>query len=245
MCGRFAVIGPADDLIALFDIDRVGEHLPEPSFNIAPTDTVSIVLDSVPKDAEDDQPVRRLEAARWGLVPAWAKDVGVGTRAFNARIESLVDNNMFKNAVRKRRAIVPATGYYEWRLVDGIKQPEFIHLPDELTVFAGLYEWWRDPSKGDDDPDRWVLSTTIITRDAVGDLGSIHDRMPVFLAPELIDEWLDPHADISAELLGAVAEGGAEMAGRMEHYEVGREVGNVRNNGPELLEPLDQPGQRA
>lgn len=238
MCGRFVVAGAAEDLVALFDVDRVGEHLPEPSFNIAPTDTVSIVLDSVPKDADDGEPVRRLEAARWGLVPAWAKDVSIGVRAFNARIESVAENNTFKTAVRKRRALVPATGYYEWHLVDGVKHPNFIHLPDELTVFAGLYEWWRDRSKSDDDPDRWVLSTTILTRDAVGELGSIHDRMPVFLSPDLIEEWLDPHADISDELLEAVAEGGAEVAARMERYEVGREVGNVRNNGPQLLEPV-------
>ncbi len=145
---------------------------------------------------------------------------------------------MFKTAMRKRRAIVPATGYYEWRLVDGVKQPEFVHLPDELTVFAGLYEWWRDPAKADDDPDRWVLSATIVTRDAVGELGSIHERMPVFLAPELIDEWLDPHNEEPDELLEAVAEGGVEMAARMQHYEVGREVGNVKNNGPQLIEPL-------
>lgn len=238
MCGRFVVAGAAEDLVALFDVDRVGEHLPEPSFNIAPTDTVSIVLDSVPKDADDGEPVRRLEAARWGLVPAWAKDVSIGVRAFNARIESVAENNTFKTAVRKRRALVPATGYYEWHLVDGVKHPNFIHLPDELTVFAGLYEWWRDPSKADDDPDRWVLSTTILTRDAVGELGSIHDRMPVFLAPELIDEWLDPHEDVSEELLEAVSAGGVEVASRMEFYEVGREVGNVRNNTPELIRPV-------
>ncbi len=238
MCGRFVVAGASADLVALFDVDLPAEHLPGPSWNIAPTDTVSIVLDSVPKESEDGEPVRRLEPARWGLVPSWAKDVGVGSRAFNARIESVADTAMFKNAVRKRRAIIPATGYYEWHTVDGVKHPNFIHLPDELTVFAGLYEWWRDRSKADDDPERWVLSTSILTRDAVGDLGSIHDRMPVFLAPELIDQWLDPAEDVSDDLLQAVAEGGVEVAARMEHYEVGREVGNVKNDGPELLEPV-------
>lgn len=238
MCGRFVVAGAADDLVGLFDVDLPADNLPGPSWNIAPTDTVSIVLDSIPKDSGTGEPQRRLEAARWGLVPAWAKDIGVGARAFNARIESVAESSMFKTAVRKRRALVPATGYYEWRMVEGVKRPNFIHLPDEVTVFAGLYEWWRDPSKADDDPARWVLSTTILTRDAVGELGSIHDRMPVFLAPELIEEWLDPHADVSDELLEAVAAGGAEVAERMQYYEVGREVGNVRNNGPQLLEPV-------
>ena len=196
------------------------------------------MLDSIPKEAEERaEPVRRLEAARWGLVPSWAKDVGVGGRAFNARIESVGDNAMFKNAVRKRRALVPATGYYEWHTVDGVKHPHFIHLPDELTVFAGLYEWWRNRAEGRRRsgptsgccPRRSSRGTRRVSS------ASIHDRMPVFLAPELIEEWLDPHAEISDELLEAVAGGGAEIAERMELYEVGREVGNVRNNGPELL----------
>lgn len=244
MCGRFVVAGASADLVALFDVDLPAEELPSPSWNIAPTDQVPIILDSLPKDsaiaegAVPDVPVRRLESARWGLVPAWAKDVSVGVRAFNARIETVGDNNMFKTAVRKRRAIVPATGYYEWRTVDGVKHPQFIHLPDELTVFAALYEWWRNPAAADDAPDKWLLSTTIITRDSAGPLADIHDRMPVFLSPELIEEWLDPHAEFSEELLEAIADGGAETAERMEFYEVGREVGNVRNNGPQLLEPV-------
>ena len=243
MCGRFAVTGAAADLVALFDVDEPAEQLPAPSWNIAPTDQVPVILDSVPKGSANGEPQRRLESARWGLVPGWAKDVSVGVKAFNARIETVGESTMFKNAVRKRRAILPTSGYYEWKTVDGVKHPHFIHLPDELTVFAGLYEWWRDRSKADDDPARWVLSTTILTRDAVGDLGSIHDRMPVFLSPELIEGWLDPQAEFTAdqdldELLEAIAEGGAETAARMESYEVGREVGNVRNNGPELLQPV-------
>jgi putative SOS response-associated peptidase YedK len=238
MCGRFVVAGASAELVALFDVDLPAEELPGPSWNIAPTDRVPIILDSIPKDPEDQEPVRRLEAARWGLVPSWSKDITVGGRAFNARIETVGDNAMFKTAVRKRRAIVPATGYYEWKTIDGVKHPHFIHLPDELTVFAGLYEWWRNPEAADDAPDKWLLSTTIITRDAAGKLADIHDRMPVFLSPELIEEWLDPHAEFSEELLDAIAEGGAQTAERMELYEVGREVGNVRNNGPQLLDPV-------
>lgn len=238
MCGRFVVAGASAELVALFDVDLPAEELPGPSWNIAPTDRVPIILDSIPKDPDNQEPVRRLEAARWGLVPSWSKDITVGGRAFNARIETVGDNAMFKTAVRKRRAIVPATGYYEWKTIDGVKHPHFIHLPDELTVFAGLYEWWRNPEAADDSPDKWLLSTTIITRDSAGKLADIHDRMPVFLSPELIEEWLDPHAEFSDELLEAIAEGGAETAERMELYEVGREVGNVKNNGPQLLEPV-------
>jgi putative SOS response-associated peptidase YedK len=239
MCGRFVVAGAASDLVEMFDIDKVADDLPQPSFNVAPTDRVPVVLDSVPKGSEEEPPIRRLEAARWGLVPGWAKDVKVGVTAFNARIESAAEKAHFKNAVKKRRAIIPANGYYEWRTVDGVKTPYFIHLPDdELVVFAGLYEWWRNPAAGDDDADKWLLSSSVLTRESTGELASIHDRMPVFLTPELIDEWLDPHAEGTQELLDEVSEGGREMEQRFEFHEVDRAVGNVRNNSPHLIDPV-------
>jgi putative SOS response-associated peptidase YedK len=240
MCGRFVVAGAASDLVDMFDVDRSADDLPEPSFNIAPTDRVPIVLDTIPKDADpDDEPVRRLEGARWGLVPPWAKDVKVGVTAFNARIESAAEKAHFKNAVKKRRAIVPATGYYEWKTVDDVKTPHFIHLPEgELFVFAGLYEWWRNPAEADDSPDKWLLSTSVLTREATGALAGIHDRMPVFLSPELLDEWLDPHTEGEEDLLAEISHGGEEMAERVEFHVVDRAVGNVRNNSPALMQPI-------
>lgn len=240
MCGRFVVAGAATDLVEMFDVDLAADELPQPSFNIAPTDRVPIVLDTIPKGAvEDDEPVRRLEAARWGLVPSWAKDVSVGVTAFNARIETAATKSHFSTPVKKRRAIVPATGYYEWHTVDGVKTPYFIHLPaGELVVFAGLYEWWRNPAAGDDSPDKWLLSASILTREATGELAAIHDRMPVFLAPELIDEWLDPHTEGGEELLEEVSFGAVEGEARMQFHAVDRAVGNVRNNSPALIEPV-------
>ena len=240
MCGRFAVASASSELVDLFDVDRVGDELPEPSFNIAPTDRVAIVLDSIPKGADAaEEPVRRLEGARWGLVPSWAKDPKVGATAFNARIESAAQKSHFATAVKKRRAIVPATGYYEWQQRGDLKLPHFVHLPaGELTVFAGLYEWWRNPAAADDAPDKWLLSTSVLTRDATGALAGIHDRMPVFLLPELIDAWLDPHAEGTPELLDEVSAGGADQADRMLLHEVDRAVGNVRNNSASLMEPV-------
>jgi len=237
MCGRFVVAGASTDLVALFDVDLVAEDLPPDSWNVAPTDRVPILLDSIPKGEDADrEPVRRLEAARWGLIPSWAKDPKTGVTAFNARIETVTEKPHFKTAVRKRRAVVPANGYYEWHTVGDVKTPHFIHLPgSELVLFAGLYEWWRDPAKADDAADRWVLSTTVLTQDATGELAGIHDRMPVFLSPELVDEWLDPHTDEPDDLLPEVAQGGIEVADRMEFHPVGRAVGNVRNNSPDLV----------
>lgn len=240
MCGRFVVAGAATDLVEMFDVDLVAAELPHPSFNIAPTDRVPIVLDTIPKGAEEhDEPVRRLESARWGLVPSWAKDISGGVTAFNARIETAATKAHFSTPVKKRRAIVPATGYYEWHTVDGVKTPYFIHLPDgELVVFAGLYEWWRNPTAADDAPDKWLLSTSILTRGATGELAGIHDRMPVFLAAELIDEWLDPHTEGGEELLDEVSEGAVDGESRMQFYAVDGAVGNVRNNSPALVEPV-------
>ena len=241
MCGRFVVAGAASDLVALFDVDLPADDLPAPSWNIAPTDRVSIVLDAVPKGPDaGSEPVRRLEAARWGLIPSWSSDMKGGPSAINARIETVREKRHFSVAVQKRRALVPATGYYEWHTVDGIKTPYFIHLPDrELLAFAGLYEWWRDPTVAADDPRRWVLSTTILTQAATGDLAQIHDRMPVFVDADLADDWLDPLEPASDELLAAVSLGGVEVADRAEFHRVGSAVGNVRNNGPELIEPLE------
>jgi putative SOS response-associated peptidase YedK len=184
MCGRFVVAGAAVDLVEMFDIDLVAPHQPGPSFNVAPTDRVSIILDTIGKNAAiDDPPVRRLESARWGLVPIWSKDLSKGASAINARIETAAEKSTFATAVKKRRAIVPATGYYEWALTEGVKRPHFIHMPDgQPMVFAALYEWWRDPAETEDSNNKWLLSTSILTRDATGRLAGIHDRMPVFLS---------------------------------------------------------------
>ncbi|MBC7592213.1 MAG: SOS response-associated peptidase [Salinibacterium sp.] len=240
MCGRFVVAGAATDLIEMFDIDLAAGDLPAPSFNIAPTDQVSIILDTIPKGSSDDaEPVRRLESARWGLVPTWAKDQKSGASAINARIETAAEKATFSAAVKKRRAIVPATGYYEWTMIDGVKTPYFIHLPDgQPLVFAALYEWWRDPATTDDSPSKWLLSTSILTRDATGSLANIHDRMPVFLSPELLDEWLYPHTEGSTELLGQISAGGMEVAEYIEFHEVDRGVGNVRSSGESLIAPV-------
>ncbi|MCT9820148.1 SOS response-associated peptidase [Microbacterium sp. W1N] len=235
MCGRFVVAQAGSELVGVLRVDVVGDDLPEPSYNIAPTDRVAIVLDS----AKTEPPTRRLEAARWGLVPAWAKDTGVGSRAFNARSEEVEDKPMFRQALIKRRAVVPATGYYEWKTEDGVKTPHFIRPADgSPMMFAGLYEWWKDPAKADDDPARWLLSFTIMTRDAVGDLGSIHDRMPLFLDPDFADAWLDPTTDNVGDVLDAAIDAAPTLADTLEAYVVDRAVGNVRNNGPELIEPI-------
>jgi putative SOS response-associated peptidase YedK len=230
------VANVGSELVGVLRVDVEAEDLPAPSYNIAPTSQVAIVLDS----AKTEPPTRRLEVARWGLVPSWAKDVKIGARAFNARAEELEDKPMFRNALAKRRAVVPASGYYEWKQVGDQKIPHYIHPADESPMFfAGLYEWWKDASKPDDDPARWVLSFTILTRDSIGRLGSIHDRMPLFIDPDHADAWLDPDTDNVRDVLDAAIDAAPAIADELDNHVVSKAVGNVRNDSPELIEPVE------
>ena len=236
MCGRFVVARAGSELVGVLRVDMEADDLPEPSYNIAPTARVAIVIDS----AKTEPATRRLETARWGLIPGWAKDTKVGARAFNARSEELEDKPMFRKALQKRRAVVPASGYYEWKNADGTKIPHYIHPADgSALLLAGLYEWWKNPALDDDDPRRWVLSFTILTRDSIGRLGSIHDRMPLFVDADHADAWLDPSTDNVRDVLDAVIDAAPAVARTLEDHVVDRAVGNVRNNSPELIEPAD------
>lgn len=236
MCGRFVVASVGSELVGVLRVDVESDDLPEPSYNIAPTSRVAIVLDS----AKTDPPTRRIETARWGLVPPWAKDVSIGARAFNARSEELEDKPMFRTALHKRRAVVPASGYYEWKRVGDEKIPHYIHPADGSPLFfAGLYEWWKDASRPEDDPDRWVLSFTILTRDSIGRLGSIHDRMPLFIDADHADAWLDTETDNVRDVLDAAIDAAPAISETLEDCVVGKAVGNVRNDSPSLIDPLE------
>lgn len=216
---------PESELVALFDIDATGE-VPEASWNVAPTDRVPIVVEPAPRD--DAPPVRRLESAMWGLVPSWAKDVTGAARTINARSETVASKPTFQTAVERRRALVPANGWYEWRKPE--RTPFYVH--GDSLAFAGLYEWWRDG----DGP--WLLSTTILTAPAAGDLAGIHDRMPVVLPRELWDAWLDPDTAGDQELVDDAVASASDAVGALSMHEVSRAVGNVRNDGHELIAPV-------
>lgn len=234
MCGRFVVARVGSELASVLHAEIVPDDLPAPSFNIAPTARAAIVLDS----AKTEPPTRRLASARWGLVPGWAKDPSVGSRAFNARAEEAAEKPMFQKALAARRAVVPASGYYEWQGPAGAKTPHFIR-PEEgqPLFFAGLYEWWKDDSRPDGDPERWLLSFTILTRSAVGGLADIHERMPLMIDGEFADVWLDPTTEYPADLLDAVVDAAPAVVDTLTWFPVGSAVGNVRNDEPSLIEP--------
>lgn len=234
------VASETSELVTLFDIDLADDHLPTTSWNVAPTERVLLVIDRDDKEsAHKSGTVRRLAAARWGLVPSWSKGPNSGPTTFNARSETAASKPMFASALSKRRAIVPATGYYEWKIVDGAKIPYFIHRPGaELFAFAALFDWWRDPAATEAPGEGWLLSTTIVTRASTGALASIHDRMPVFLPQDRIDDWLDPRELKAEHLLATAVADAATMELSTEFYEVDRAVGSVRNNSADLIAPV-------
>lgn len=227
MCGRFVMSRASSDLVALFDVDVTGDTLPEPSWNIAPTDAVSLVVDAAPRgDAAGGPPIRRLASARWGLVPSFADDPKAQPPLFNARIETAATKPAFRDAAVSRRGVVPASGYYEWVAgADGAKSPVYVTLPEgEIMLFAALYEWWRDPRAAVSDPARWLLSTTVLTRDSAGPLTEIDERMPVFVGAELMEDWLDPETEGDADLLEGVSGESVQHAERCGFHPVA-EVG--------------------
>ena len=235
MCGRFALAATGEEVAEHYQLSEVPFIVPR--YNIAPTQPVAAVRFNRAGE-------RELTFFQWGLIPSWAKDPSIGSRMINARAETVAEKPAFRRAFAKRRCLVPADGYFEWYLPTEpdapvgktgkpIKQPFFIHPADGSSrAMAGLYEWWRDPTREDGDPAAWRLTCTVITTEASDDLGRIHDRMPMTVARDDWHRWLDPDVPAAADLLAPAS------AGRLDAYPVSTLVNSVRNNGPELLAPL-------
>lgn len=226
MCGRYAATANPEELVEEFEIDFVDDGIAQvcsARYNIAPTDQVPAVVER----AGPEGVIRKLVPLRWGLVPSWAK--APTATMINARVETLTHKPAFRKAASARRCLLPAAGYYEWRAeappgeARAVKQPYFLSPETGLLVMAGLYEFWKGP-------DGWVALTTIITTQATDELGWVHDRMPVTVAAESIEDWLDPgltDADAAVGLLTTPT--------GLGHRKVSRAVNSVRNDGPELI----------
>jgi putative SOS response-associated peptidase YedK len=234
MCGRFVSASPPDEIARYFDADEPEAAL-DPSYNVAPTDDVYVVL--------GDGRTRRVAPMHWGLVPGWAKDPSVGNRMINARADSLATKGAFKAAFQKRRCLVPADGFYEWKAVPGqkAKQPMFIHPPPgEQFAFAGLWAVWRDPNAPAEELEAGggrLRSCTIVTGEPNEKVRPIHDRMPVILPRSAWDTWLDPAVD-DLYLLGRLLV--PAPASSLDVYAVSDEVNNVRNGGAHLIDPVEE-----
>lgn len=241
MCGRYASSRTPEDLVEEFDV--LESRVPQPlaaDYNVAPTKEVYAVVERPPSSESPEPPQRQLRVLTWGLVPSWAKDPSIGNRMINARMETVAEKPAYKRAFAKRRCLLPADGYFEWYPTEEQtaagkprKQPFFIRPQDHgVLAMAGLYEIWRDPTRSDDDPDRFRWTCTVITTQAEDAVGHIHDRMPLMVERDRWAAWLDPRVGGDVDLLVPAA------PGRLEAYPVSTLVSNVRNNGPELLDPL-------
>ncbi|GGB14743.1 DUF159 family protein [Flexivirga endophytica] len=257
MCGRYAASFAPDDLLQDFDIeqDRSDERsrsllvapqdppVGAPDWNVAPSKQAPVVLTRAPRDEPGATPLRQLRLLTWGLVPSWAKNPKIGLRMINARSETLLDKGAYRNAALARRCLVPADGWYEWQASPTVtdrkgkprKQPFFIHRADGQSVaFAGVYEFWRDKSADEGDPNAWVVSYTIVTTAAEPGMDRIHDRQPVVLDRDQWASWLDPTLTEPDDVRALLE---PRALGRFEAWPVGKAVGSSRNNGPALLEP--------
>ncbi len=247
MCGRYASSRRPADLVEEFEIEEVRAEELSPDYNVAPTKKVYAVVERPPsQDAPADEPSdpqRQLRVVTWGLVPSWAKDPKIGNRMINARMETVAEKPAYRRAFAKRRCLLPADGYYEWYPTSQLtkagkprKQPFYITPRDGgVLAMAGLYEIWRDPTRDEDDPERFRWTCTVITTQAEDALGRIHDRMPLTLDRAQWGAWLDPRRSGDDDLLDLLVPAGP---GVLEAYPVATLVSNVRNNGPELVEPL-------
>jgi putative SOS response-associated peptidase YedK len=229
MCGRYR-LSRRKQFIADHS-DASGEEDWEPLYNIAPTQAVPIIRQH-PKE-----PRRELSLVRWGLIPSWSKDASSAARMINARSETAATLPAFRDALRLRRCIVPADGFYEWQKTAKTKQPFCFEVRDgELFGFAGLWERWKDAAGN------WIKTCTILTTTPNAATAAVHDRMPVILRPDSYDLWLDPgFTDVAAasEMLQPFD------AAAMRAYPVSGRVSNVVNDDAECSAPVEVAQEQA
>ena len=216
MCGRFAFYSPSEAAAALFGVS--GSLPVEQRYNIAPTQYVAAV-----RIGDDNE--RELVMLRWGLVPSWAKDPSVGNRMINARAETVAEKPSFRAAYRRRRCVVLADGFYEWRRAGDNKTPYFISLASgKPFALAGLWENWHDKES-----DESIQTTTLITTEANDFMRPLHHRMPMVLETVAANDWLGGDT--------AMLEAAAGNCPPLQAWPVDRRVNNARNEGDELIKP--------
>lgn len=220
MCGRFAQRTDAKGLAKAFKVSEVPDV--KPRYNIAPTQDILAVYESADG--------REMIYYKWGLIPSWAKDASMGARLINARSETVREKPAFREAFKKRRCIIPADGFYEWRRKEGQKQPFFFRMREESPFgFAGLWDRWEGESG------QVINSCTILTTEANEALRPVHDRMPVILHPEEYSLWLEADARERASLAELLRPYPAE---EMVGYPVSTSINSPRNQGAELIEQI-------
>lgn len=221
MCGRFTQAMSWAEVHAFSrGLDLILPAVePEPTWNLAPTQPAWTLV------AEGS--TVRAEPLRWGLVPPWAGDLKIGASMINARMETATVKPAFRNAWKSRRCLVPASGYYEWRSENGIKQPYFIHDGGApLLMFAALWERWKSPQG------EWLRSFAIVTCAALDPMRELHERTPLMLPPVVLQDWLHGSPEDAAAIALSV------QPPALDWHAVSRAVGNPRSNGPQLVAPV-------
>jgi putative SOS response-associated peptidase YedK len=224
MCGRYK-LSRRKQLVEEY-FDSVSDE-PDwsPRFNIAPTQPVPVIRQ------HSTEPVRQLSLMRWGLIPSWAKDSSAASSMINARSETAATKPAFRDAVKSRRCLIPADGFYEWRRDGKSRQPYCFEINEgELFAFAGLWERWRDPSG------QWVQSCSILTTIPNAVTSAVHDRMPVILDPDAYDLWLDPGMTNVAAALELLKPFDARL---MRSYPVSTRINHVANDDEECAVPVE------
>ena len=223
MCGRFVGYRSLDELKGFFPIDKAACDAIS-NYNVAPSQEILAIARYESENW--------LVKFHWGLVPFWAKDISIGNRLINARSESIAEKASFRNAFKKRRCLIIADGFYEWKGEKGRKQPMFITSTDHKPfAFAGLWETWKK-----DDQDSIYKSCTIITTQASESIRDIHHRMPVIIKPPAYEPWLDPGNQDLCELDRIMKN---EIVTELVSYPVSKQVNSTRHNDPSCIEPVE------
>lgn len=230
MCGRYTLTDPGEELLRQFQLPLLPPEY-RPRYNIAPSQPVPIIVTVAGQ--------RRIGMVRWGLVPGWAKDASIGQRMINARAETLAEKPAFRTALRRRRCLIPADGFYEWRVRNGRKQPvRFVGAKQRVFAFAGLWESWQPPANdGENEPPSRLVTCTIVTTAANDLVRPVHDRMPVILPPDAYDLWLDPQVQDPAAVLPLLT---AAPEDALRFYDVSTLVNSPANDVPRCVEPLPE-----
>ncbi len=229
MCGRSSLTKTEKELEerfnATFYSDDLERYNPLPNFNVAPTHVMPVITN---EDPEHFKPLR------WGLIPYWAKDVKIGYKMINARIETVHEKSAYKRALEKRRCIVPFDGFYEWKKIKKGKQAyRIVTTNTDIFTVAGLWENWKSPSG------EWIQSFTILTQPPNKLMESIHDRMPALLLPEEEQLWLDTELS-PMEALAVIKPYPDEY---MKAYKVDNRVGKVSENDADLIKEINHDAQ--
>lgn len=225
MCGRYAAAADPDELVEEFDLEFIGQiaEVAAPRYNVAPTDPIATIF----VDEVDGRLCRQLGVSRWGLVPPWSTDKPMSL--INARVETVNEKPSFRSAVRARRCILPALGYYEWKPEERqgkrVKQPYFLRPRSGQLAMAGIFEYHRGA-------EGWVRTTSILTTEATDEFGWLHDRMPMMVPRDSFSHWLDRGLTDGVEAVSLL-----EVPRLQRPYPVSRDVNSVEKDGAHLVDP--------